>query len=86
MSQDFPKYISVKTPEVPLLHRLYIVRGKDDGAVNVKFYTYGNYIPDKDFRMVFKSGTREYKLYSDEFDYLWSHSRDYVPLSGIDII
>lgn len=81
LSQNYPEYISVKTPEVPLLHRLYIVRGKADGAVNVKFYTYGNYIPDKDFRMAFKSGTREYKLYSDEFDYLWSHSRDYVPNS-----
>ena len=81
LSQKYPENISVKTPEVPLLHRIYIIRGKDVGTANIKYYTYGNYIPDNDFRMTFRSGTREYKLYTEEFDYLWNHSHDYVPES-----
>ena len=79
LSLQFPEYISVKVPDVPLLHRLYIVRGKDNGTANVKFYTYGNYKPEKDFRMAFKFGSKEYRLYAEEFDYLWNHSEDYIP-------
>ena len=79
LSLQFPEYIFVRTPSVPMLHRLYIIRGKDGGAVNVKYYTYGNYKPEKDVRIAYKSGTREYKLYLEEFDYLWEHSEEYTP-------
>ena len=50
----YPETVEVRIPKVPLLHRIYIVRGNTDGAVNVKYYTYGNYIPDKDFRLTFE--------------------------------
>ena len=68
----YPDSVKVRVADVPLLHRLYIIRGEDKGYVNVKYYTYGNYTPDKDFRMVFGSSDMQYKLYTDEFDYIWN--------------
>lgn len=70
-----PDTVSVRVSDVPILHRLYITRNKDgSGAVNIKYYTYGNYTPDKDFRRSFVSPSSEYKLYTEEFDYLWEHT------------
>ena len=73
----YPETVEVRIPKVPLLHRIYIVRGNTDGAVNVKYYTYGNYIPDKDFRLTFEYGSKEYELYCGEFEYLWNNSEEY---------
>ena len=77
LAQTYPDVVQVRIADVPLLHRLYILRGEKTGYVNVKYYTYGNYTPDKDFRMVFDDLGMEYKLYTEEFDYIWnkaSHS------------
>lgn len=73
----YPDVVHVRIADVPLLHRLYILRGENEGFVNVKYYTYGNYTPEKDFRMAFDNSGMEYKLYTGEFDYIWnkaSHS------------
>lgn len=77
LAQTYPDAVQVRIADVPLLHRLYILIGEKTGYVNVKYYTYGNYTPDKDFRMVFDNSRMEYKLYTEEFDYIWnkaSHS------------
>lgn len=74
LSKQFPENIEVHIADIPLLYRLYIIRGKNDGIANVKFYTYGNYRPGKDFRIAFNSADPEYKIYTDEFDYIWSHA------------
>ena len=73
----YPETVEVRIPKVPLLHRIYIVRGNTDGAVNVKYYTYGNHTPDKDFRLTFEYGRKEYELYCGEFEYLWNNSEEY---------
>lgn len=70
--------MEVRVLDVPLLHRLYVVRGENGGSVNVKYYSYGNYVPEKDFRLTFDSPDPSYKLYAEEFEYLWSIAR---PLS-----
>lgn len=74
----YPETVAVRIPSVPLFHRIYKVSGDATGALNVKFYSYGNDSPNKDFRMVFEYGTPEYQLYSDEFEYLWKHSEKYL--------
>lgn len=71
LASEYPDTIEVRVLDVPLLHRLYIVRGKNGGCVNVKYYSYGNYIPEKDFRLSFAHPDAEYTLYTEEFDYLW---------------
>ncbi|MBQ4070987.1 MAG: toll/interleukin-1 receptor domain-containing protein [Clostridia bacterium] len=71
MAKLYPHCIQLRVLDVPLLHRLYIVRGKDGGQANVKYYSYGNYTPEKDFRLSFESPDPEYQLYADEFEYLW---------------
>lgn len=68
----YPSFVHVRVSRVPLMHRTYLIRCDDgSGAVNVKYYTYGNYTPEKDFRLCFDSDLPEYTLYADEFEYLW---------------
>jgi len=43
LAQTYPDVVQVRIADVPLLHRLYILRGEKAGYVNVKYYTYGNY-------------------------------------------
>lgn len=78
----FPDNIKVRIAELPLMHRLYIVRGSspEEGQLNIKYYTYGNYTPDKDFRLCFEAPGPEYELYTKEFDYLWEKSLDVTQL------
>ncbi len=68
----YPNAVNVRVADVPLLHRLYIFRGENEGFINVKYYTYGNYMPEKDLRMTFDNSRTEYKLYTEEFDYIWN--------------
>lgn len=75
MVKEFGGNIQVRVLDVPLLHRLYIVRGEKGGSANVKYYSYGNYVPEKDFRLTFDSPDPEYKLYAEEFEYLWGIAR-----------
>lgn len=71
----FPDSIEIRVCPVPLLHRLYIIRNQDGtGSVNIKYYTYGNYKPDNDFRLSFSSDQYQFNLYTGEFDYLWEKS------------
>ena len=72
LARIYPDTIHVRVADVPLLHRLYIRKEEKNGFVNVKYYTYGNYTPDKDFRRVFDNSGMEYKLYTREFDYIWN--------------
>lgn len=68
----FPELIHVRVCQVPLLHRIYAVRNVDGtGDVNIKYYTYGNYVPAKDHRVCFGSDEPEYRMYMEEFEHLW---------------
>ena len=74
LSQMYPM-IEVHIAKIPLLHRTYIIRNKEQqGWVNIKYYTYGNYTPDKDQRFCFGSSDQAYKLYLEEFEYLWKNA------------
>lgn len=71
----YPGSVSVRIANVPLFHRLYIIRNEDGtGAVNIKYYTYGSYNTEKDVRQCFSTPSREYRLYAEEFDYIWDHA------------
>ena len=75
LEQMFPDSIQVRIADLPLFHRLYIVRNSDgSGMVNIKYYTYGNYTTSRDVRQSFSSADNEYQLYVDEFDYLWNNA------------
>lgn len=82
----YPELVELRVPKVPLLHRIYLIRGNGIGAVNVKYYTYGNYKPDKDYRQTFETGNSEYELYSNEFDYLWNNAENFNQNSMIDLL
>lgn len=79
LAVSYPDIVELRVPKVPLLHRVYLIRGHKSGAVNVKYYTYGNYTPNKDFRLTFEAGSPEYELYSGEFEYLWNNAEKFEP-------
>jgi hypothetical protein len=75
LAATYPQTVQVRICHVPLMHRTYLVRRKDGtGAANIKYYTYGNFKPVNDFRRSFASQQPEYRIYTEEFDYLWEHS------------
>lgn len=69
---QYPNSIEVRTLDIPLMHRSYLVR-KDDGTgvANVTFYTYGKYLPGNDINILWEDTDREYTKIANEFDYLW---------------
>ncbi|MBR5273165.1 MAG: toll/interleukin-1 receptor domain-containing protein [Clostridia bacterium] len=75
-ASENPDNVFVRVLDLPLLHRIYIVRGENGGSANIKYYSYGNYTPDKDFRLSFDSPSPEYKLYQEEFEYLWNIAKE----------
>lgn len=82
LEQRFPDCISVRVATVPLLHRLYVVKGNEHGYAHVKFYTHGNYRPENDFRACFSDDMPEYELFTNEFEYLWEHSKTSESMRG----
>lgn len=74
---DFPHTIKVRISDIPLLHRVYLIRKTDGtGLANITCYTYGNYTPQNDFKLCFGENSKEYFLFANEFDYLWEYARD----------
>lgn len=73
LAKAYPRQIEVRICPFPLLHRIYLIRGNEDGYVNVKYYTYGNSVPEDDYRQNFSSSP-QYALYEREFQYLWDRS------------
>lgn len=71
-AQSYPDIIHVRTADIPIMHRYYCVKNDRSGIAKVSFYTYGNYIPEKDFQYIFDSNCNEYKLYEEEFEYIWN--------------
>lgn len=68
----YPNCIQVRIADIPLMHRYYCIMGMKSGTAKVSFYTYGNYSPEKDFQYIFDSDQSEYRLYAEEFEYIWN--------------
>ncbi len=75
-AREFPENVEVRQVRIPLMRRYYSFYMKDSGndSVNVKYYTYGNSRPDRNYQPIFYSGSDYFRLYRDEFDYLWEHA------------
>ena len=75
LERDYPAIFKIAVSDLPLLHRTYLIHFDDGNALaNVKYYTYGNYIIEKDYRNVFeKINNKHYQIYEDEFELLWKN-------------
>ena len=71
LSKKYSELVSVHLAEVPLMRRYYNVYGEQKGKMKISYYTYVNPYPEKDCLSIFDSSNLSYKLYSEEFDYLW---------------
>lgn len=84
----YPDLIEVKIAEMPLMHCTCIIYGGDNSWLRVRYYTYGNYDVSKDQRICFNSDDAAYKLYHDEFEYVWKLSdsgEDYLKKNPISL-
>lgn len=71
----YPELIEVRVAEVPLFHCTHIIKGENgNGWIRVRYYTYGNYDISKDQRLCLKNTDEAYRLYLDEFEYIWELS------------
>lgn len=70
-----PDLFQVRICPLPLLHRMYLVHDRGgNGLANIHYYAYGAYNPSRDSWANHDSDTAEFRLYADEFEYLWQMS------------
>ena len=72
LSEKYPEIVSVRIADVPLMRRYYNIVGTENGVMKVSYYTYGNPYPDQDCQTIIEASDNTYKLYSNEFEYLWN--------------
>lgn len=76
LRQKHPDIFQVRVCPLPLMHRMYLVHNRDGlSMANVHYYAYGPYNPSKDSWAVYDSLAPEFRLYADEFEYLWELSK-----------
>ena len=68
--------VELRISDIPLLRQYYSVHMSDSAldTVNVRYYTYGNYKMDENYRNIFTARSEYFKLYRDEFLYLWERA------------
>jgi hypothetical protein len=74
--EEFPDNVEVREVRIPLLRRYYSFHMKNErnDSVNVKYYTYANSRPDRNYQPIFYCESDYFRLYRDEFDYLWEQA------------
>ncbi len=76
--------VEVRIAQIPLLRRTYIIMNDNGkGWANITYYSYGNYDISKDQRLCFGSNYDAYKLYLEEFNYIWTNAS--TPYTGTDV-
>lgn len=72
----YPDSVEIHIATIPLLRRSYIIKGeKSKGWTNITYYSYGRDV-DECQRLNYRSGCQEYKLYCDEFEYIWKNASE----------
>lgn len=76
--KKYPGTIEVRVSKLPLMHRMYLVRSQEEGKgiANVTFYTYGTELRKKSARVCFGIDSPEYKVFAQEFDFLWEQAKN----------
>lgn len=74
--KEYPDKVDVRVTDIPILRRYYSFHMKDIcmDTVNVKYYTYANARPEKNYQPIFYCDSEYFRLYREEFEYLWNHT------------
>ena len=69
--------VEVRVSDIPFFRVYYAFTSKneEDGAVRVKYYTYGNAKLDKNYSQNFEPRDNCYNLYKAEFEFLWDRAK-----------
>lgn len=78
--QDFAAMypnVEVRVSEIPLLRIYYSfnMENEEENALRVKYYTYSNAKIEKNFAQNFEPQDACYRLYKNEFDFLWNEAK-----------
>ena len=70
--------VEMRVSDIPLLRIYYSFNmvNENDGAVRVKYYTYGNAQINKNFSHNFEPTDAYYDLYKAEFEVLWEKAKN----------
>ena len=72
----YSDFIELRVSEIPLLHAVYHVKGVQESAVRIGYYTYDNAWMKKNYISVFPQKSPYYDLYAQEFSYLWEQAHE----------
>ena len=74
--KKYPKYVEIRVSPVPLIHNYYCFNMKDNlkNTMRLNFYTRHNPYIDKNPVYYYDVSSEYYKLFKDEFSYLWDIS------------
>lgn len=69
--------MEVRVSDIPFFRVYYAftMENEEDGAVRVKYYTYGNAKIEKNYSQNFESRDACYGLYKTEFEFLWDRAQ-----------
>ena len=75
-ASDYP-HVQIRVCDIPLLHIYYgfHMEPSTQDLIWVKYYTYGNHQIDKNYMQVFFAASDHFKLYREEFEFLWNNAQ-----------
>lgn len=77
----YPNTMEVRVSDIPLMHRMYLIRLKDGtGIANIAVYTYGDNPEKNTARLLLSQNDPAYTSFIEEFDYLWGKATTVAPV------
>ena len=78
LKEKYSEQVKIKIVNIPILRRYYAIHMDDEKMdnMNVKYYTFGNAIQNKNYQSVFYCDSPYFNLYRNEFEYLWNIGKE----------
>lgn len=80
LATKYSDVLEVRECRIPLIHVHHCIKlqnaetGKSHGEMHIRYYAYNNTRPDNAFEHELSESSKHYKMYSDEFEFLWEQS------------
>lgn len=76
LAKKHPEQVTLRFCDIPMMRRYLSFHMRDEklSTVNVKHYTFGNGMVNENYQSIFNSDARYFRLYRDEFEFLWNAS------------
>ena len=75
-SRQHKDLFQVRVSHIPLLHAVCHVKSHDSSSIRLIYYSYDNSAMQKNFAHIIRQDSAYYRLYENEYEYLWEQSED----------